>query len=287
MNSKAYRKPFIVVIVGPTASGKSDLAVKLAQKLNGEIVSADSRQVYKGLNLGSGKITKKEMRSITHHLIDIADPKKTFSAAEFKKLGEKAIAKIIKKGKLPIVCGGTGFYIQALVDGLLLPEVPPNLKLRKSLEKKSIQSLFSLLQKIDLRRAKEIDKNNPRRLIRAIEIAKALGKNPKLKSKTKYSALFIGIRFPMKELRKRIQKRLLKRIKDGMIEEVKDLPKKGLSWGRLEDLGLEYRYVAKYLQSKINKKQMIEELNKAIFKFAKRQMTWFKRDKRICWINPK
>ena len=166
-------KPKILVILGPTATGKSGMAVRLAKKFNGEIISADSRQVYKGLDIGSGKITEKEMLGVAHHLLDIANPKRKFSVTDFKEKAEKTIEDILKRSRLPIICGGTGFYIQALVDNLILPEVAPNLSLRKKLEKKTPAELFEILKKLDPKRADSIERQNPRRLIRAIEIAVA------------------------------------------------------------------------------------------------------------------
>jgi tRNA dimethylallyltransferase len=277
--------PKIIVILGPTASGKSDLAVKIAKDIGGEVISADSRQVYKGLNIGTGKITKKEMRGVPHHLLDVADPKKAFNVTDYVNLAEKAIESISRKGKIPIICGGTGFYIQALVDGLILPEVPPNEKLRTKLAKKSCEQLFVILKKLDPIRAKEIDKNNPRRLIRAIEIATALGTVPKLKKSDKYQTIFIGIRMPTEMLKEKIHKRLLARLDIGMITEVRRLHIKGLSWKKMEEFGLEYRYIARFLQKKITKEEMINQLESEICHYAKRQMTWFKRDKRVKWID--
>ncbi len=276
-------KPKILVILGPTASGKSALAVEMARKLGGEVISADSRQVYKGLNIGTGKITKREMKGVPHHLLDIVDPKKQFSVMEFKTLAEKAIEDILSRGKLPIICGGTGFYIQAIVDGTVLPEVAPNIRLRSVLEKKTAVELFTILKKLDSKRAKEIDRNNPRRLVRAIEIARALGKNPIIKSEPKYKPIQIGIKLSDKELKKRIEKRLISRMKQGMIEEAEKLHKNGLSWKRMQALGLEYRYLAKFCQDKISHPELISELKTEIWHYAKRQMTWFKRDKRIKW----
>lgn len=284
MRRNIIQKP-ILVILGPTASGKSSLAVKIAKKFNGEVISADSRQVYKGMNLGTGKITKKEMEGIPHYLLDVASPKRKFTVVQYRKLALKALEKIFKKGKLPIICGGTGFYIQALIDGITIPPVPPDWKLRKKLEKKSVEELYELLKKLDKKRTKTIEKKNKRRLIRAIEIAKKLGKVPPLKKEPlPYPVLMLGIKKEKKELKKLIRKRLLKRIRQGMIAEVKKLKKSGISWKRLEGFGLEYRWVARYLQNKISKKEMIEKLQKEIENYAKRQMVWFKKDKRIIWI---
>ena len=287
-------KPKIIVILGQTATGKSDLAVKIAKKIGGEIISADSRQVYKGLDLGTGKITKKEMQGVLHHLLDVANPKKRFSVAQYKKLADKKIKEIIKRGKVPIICGGTGFYIDAVVKNITFPEVPPNEKLRKVLNKKTAQELFEMLKKLDKTRANNIDKNNKVRLIRAIEIAQKLDKVPKLQGATNsamaefvapYEFIKIGLFLPTDILKKKIEKRLLARIKIGMIKEIEKLHRQGLSWKRMEELGLEYRYTALYLQKKITKQEMIEKLNFEIYKYAKRQMTYFKRDKEIKWID--
>ncbi len=287
-------KPKLLILLGPTAVGKSDLAVKLAKQLNGEIISADSRQVYKGLDLGTGKITKKEMRGIPHHLIDVANPKKQFTVTEFVTLGEKAIQEILSRKKLPIICGGTGFYVSALVGGVIFPDVPPNKKLRLALSKKTSIELFKMLQKIDPKRARSIDPKNSRRIIRAIEIAKVLGSVPKTKSKQKYDAHYIGLMLPRAELKKRISIRLFARLpagrqeyREGMIREAKNLHAKGLSWKRMDELGLEYRYLAKFLQKEISRAEMISRLLTEIWHYARRQMTWFKRDKKIKWFNPK
>lgn len=268
----------IIVILGPTASGKSDLAVKVAKKFNGEIISADSRQVYKGMNLGTGKITKKEMKGIPHYLLDVFSPKRKFTVFHFLKFAKKYIKRIFKKRKTPIICGGTGFYIWALLENVKFPRVAPNWKLRKKLEKKSTAELFKILKKLDPKRAKTIERKNKRRLIRAIEIAKKLGKVPALEKRPlPYQFLILGIKRSWKELKKRIRKRLLKRLKMGMISEVKKLRESGISWKRLEEFGLEYYWVAKYLKKEVSKKEMIENLKRDIFHFAKRQMRWFKK----------
>ena len=278
-------KPKIIVILGPTASGKSDLAVKIAKKFNGEVISADSRQAYKGLNIGSGKITKKEMQNIPHYLLDVASPKITFTVSQYQKLAGKTVKEILKNEKVPIVCGGTGFYIDALIYNYKLPEVPPNQKLRKKLEKESADILFKQLKKLDPARAKNIDQFNKRRLIRALEIVLTAKKPvPSLSPENQYDVLFIGIKKPQEELKKLIAKRLEKRLKQGMIKEVENLHKSGVSWKKLEDFGLEYRWLARYLQNKINYDEMVQFLQKDIEYYAKRQMTWFKRNKNINWV---
>ncbi len=285
-------KPKVLVILGATSTGKSDLAVILAKKLNGEVISADSRQVYKGLNLGTGKITKKEMHGIPHHLLDVANPKSKFSVTDFKDEAEKKIKEILNRNKLPIIAGGTGFYIDAVVNNTIFPEVPPDGKLRKKLADKSSGQLFAILKKLDKKRAKEIlDKgelNNKVRLIRAIEIVKVLGKVPKIKNKkSEYEFIKIGLILDDAKLKEKIKARLLKRIRLGMLKEAETLHKKGLTWKRMMELGLEYRYMAMYLQNKINKGEMIERLTNEINHYAKRQKTWFKRDKEINWFDPK
>ncbi len=298
----------LIVILGPTASGKSELAVKMALRLSSgqakkkfgisgaEIVSADSRQVYKGMDIGTGKITKKEMKGICHYLLDVASPKRRFSVVQYRKLAVGAINKILKKGKIPILCGGTGFYIQAVVDGIIIPQIPPDWKLRKNLEKKSAEELYKMLKKLDSKRAKTIERKNKRRLIRALEIIIKTKKPVPIlkKSPLPYPVLMIEIKKERKKLNSLIRRRLLKRLKKGMIAEVKKLKKSGISWKRLEELGLEYRYIAQYLQKKLNYQEMIEKLEKEIEHFAKRQMTWFsahggsasggKRDQRIHWV---
>lgn len=287
--SNVMKYPKVIVICGQTATGKSDFAVDLAKKINppagGEIISADSRQVYKGLNIGSGKITKKEMEGIPHHLLDIANPKTVFSVSQFIKKGEQAIKDILKRNRVPIICGGTGFYIDALVSGKTFPEVKPNIALRKKLNKENLESLQKILKDLDSERFKKIDIHNKVRLIRAIEIAKTLGKVPRIKKQKKYNVEYIGISFPDEILKQRIHDRLYKRMKIGMVTEVKKLHETGLSWKRLESFGLEYKYIALYLQKKLSKKEMLLELEHAIWHYAKRQKTWFKKNKNIQWIN--
>lgn len=278
----------LIVILGPNASGKSRLAVALAKKFNGEVLSVDSRQVYKGMDIGTGKITKEEMQGIPHYLLDIASPKKRFTVTQYQKKAEQAIEKIQKKNKLPILCGGTGFYIQAVVDGIIVPAVKPDWKFRSLLEKKPTEQLFRMLQYLDLKRAANIDKNNKRRLVRAIEIVVKTKKNvPLLRKKKKFSVLMLGVRKDKEQLRTRIKKRLEKRLEQGMVEEVKRLRKSGLSWKRLEDFGLEYKFIAYYLQEKMDYNEMKKRLQKAIENYAKRQTTWFKRDKKIIWLKNK
>ena len=275
----------VLVIVGPTATGKSDLAVYLAKKLHGEIISADSRQVYKGLNIGSGKITKKEMEGVPHYLLDVANPKKQFSADLYKTLAGKTLENIIQRKRLSIVVGGSGFYIDALAGRVRFPNVPPNAKLRKKLLAKNAEELFKTLKKKDPRRAKTIDKYNKVRLVRALEIVKVLGKVPALGHRmskwSPYSFVYIGLNPDNSE--KRIYIRLLKRLPE-IIRECKKLHERGLTYKRMHELGLEYRFTAMYLKGEINKKELVEKLNIAIRQYAKRQMTYWKRNSNIEWF---
>ncbi len=279
------KKQKIIVVCGPTATGKSDYAVDLAKKVGGEIISADSRQVYRGLDIGSGKITKREMKGIPHHLLDVADPKRVFSVSQYQALATKAITDIAKHGKVPIVCGGTGFYIDAIVSGTVFPAVKPNRALREKLQKEPIEVLAKKLQKLDPKRFALIDAKNKVRLIRAIEIATELGSVPELKKNSQYDIVWHYLDFPDEVLKKRIHDRLLKRIKAGMVKEVEQLHKNGVSWKRLEALGLEYRYLALFLQKKpfgsaqdkLSKEAILNELERAIWQYAKRQRTWFKK----------
>ncbi len=273
----------ILVILGPTATGKSELAARLARKYNGEVISADSRQVYKGLDIGTGKITKKEMRGVPHYMLDVVSPKKVFTVAEWQKQTKKIITDIISRGKLPIICGGTGFYIQSIVEGLVLPEVPPNKPLRKKLENKSLEELQKLLAKLAPRRFASIDIKNPVRLIRAIEITEKIGSVPTLRraqGKNSYEFLQIGLKLSEKDLKIKIHDRVLSRMKRGMIKETKNLHKNGLSWKRMRELGLEYKYLAYYLEKKTTKQELCENIEKGNLDYAKRQMVWFKRPAR-------
>jgi len=278
-------KPKVLVILGPTSSGKSALAVELARKFGGEVISADSRQVYRGLDIGTGKITKREMNGVPHHLLDEASPHRIFTADDFVNRARTAVRDVLKRGKLPIVAGGTGFYIDALVGRIVLPNVPPNKKLRVRLEKKSAAQLYALLKKKDPRRAKAIEPHHKRRLIRALEIAAAFGSVPMMEIVSpSFDVLWVGITLQSKVLEQKIRARLLARMKRGMVAEAKRLHAGGLSYKRMEELGLEYRSLARLLQGAIARKQMVEELDRATRKYAMRQMRYWKRNKDIRWF---
>ena len=276
----------IIVILGPTASGKSKLAIKIAKKFNGEIISADSRQVYKGLDIGTEKITKKEMNGIRHYLIDVAKPKKIYTVVQYQRAAKKILKQIFQKGKIPIICGGSGLYIDALIYDYKLPAVAPQKSLRGRLEKKSTEELFKMLQGLDPERAVDIDPRNPRRLIRALEIVLKTGRPvPKIEKQSPYQTLKIGLKKSVSQLRRSIRQRLKKTLKKGLVEETKKLHREGLSWKRLNALGLEYRLAADYLRGLISCEEMTEQMERKIRRYAKRQMTWFKKDKDIIWIS--
>jgi tRNA dimethylallyltransferase len=288
------KKTKIVVILGTTASGKTSLAVALARKFNGEIIAADSRQVYRGLDVGSGKDLN-EYGEIKYHLIDITDPKERYSVAAYKKAAYAEIANIASQGKLPIIAGGSGQYLEAVVENYQLSDIKPNDELRESLEKLSTEELFSKLSRENLAFALKLnnsDKNNKRRLIRYLEIfskKESAVRQPAAGKKNNFDFLLIGLTWPNKILAERIHRRLNERLeKENMIQEVSDLNgKTGLSWERLEELGLEYKFIALYLQEKIDYEQMTELLERAINQFAKKQATWFRRWEKkrgIFWI---
>ena len=280
-------KKQLTAIVGPTAVGKSELAVEIALDHNGEIVSADSRQVYRGLDIGTGKITDEEKRGVRHHCLDIADPSYQLTVAEYKQCADNAITDIQSRDKLPILVGGTGFYVQAVVDDIDFPEVPPDHELREQLGQKSTEELYKELQEKDPDRAATIEPDNKRRLVRALEIVHYRGKVPQLESSTSpYDLLMIGLYVSREELRERISARLTKRIDEGMIEEAARLHDNGLSYERMIELGLEYRYLAYYLRGELSKKDMKAQLETAIYQFATKQLSWFRHDERIEWFNP-
>lgn len=280
----------IIVIVGPTASGKSDLAVALARELNGEIISADSRQVYQGMDIGTGKITKKEQAGIRHHLLDIAHPKTEYNIAHFLQDTEKAIQDIESRGKRVIICGGSTFWIEALLFGMELPRVAPDKAFREKWGFKSKDELLAYLKRLDPERAKTVDTNNRMRILRAIEIAKSIGKVPKLATPTfdTNRFLIIGLNPPVEELNAKIRSRLKTRMKAGMLEEVKKLNRAGVSYDRLESFGLEYRALTRHLKGELTLAEVNETLPYDIIHYAKRQRSSLRRlEKRglqIHWV---
>jgi len=309
----SQKLPKLIVILGPTASGKTELAIKLAKKLapyrarsgagfNGvEIVSADSRQVYKEMDIGTAKPLEKERKKISHHLIDVVNPNEDFNVAIYKKMAVEAIKDIQKRKKIPFLVGGTGLYIQSVVDNIDFPKVPPQKKLRGELEKKTEKELFKIYKKLDPKGAKLIDRKNKRRLIRAIEVCRVTKESfwkKRRKGNPLFDVLQIGLlptlrpshpTLPPKngnfspEYIEKIKKRVDKMFKQGLEKEVKNLVKKyGWNLPVMQTIG--YQEWKKYFEGKVSKKVVKEKIKLHTIQFAKRQMTWFKRNKRIHWV---
>jgi tRNA dimethylallyltransferase len=294
-NSKNSQKSLVLVILGPTASGKTSLGVRLASKYKGEIVSADSRQVYQGMDIGTGKdLVEYELngKKIPHHLIDVVSPNTEFNLAKYTKLANQALADICARKKLPIIVGGTGLYLQALVDNYELSEVKPNEAKRQELETLNREELYLRLEKLKPDFAHKLnnsDKLNSRRLVRYLEIFEQGGKLSG-KQESKYEFLLIGLDWPDEILRERIVKRINDRLgNEEMVAEVECLHEEGVSWQRLISFGLEYKFISYYLLEKLSYEEMITKLGDASYRFAKRQKTWFKRwekqGRKINWVN--
>lgn len=306
--------PKILVLLGPTASGKSDLAINLAKKFNGEIVNADSRSIYRGMLIGTAspfaqsakKVSsfKFQASRIKHHLFHFVDPWKTYSVGQYKQDAIKVVNGIIARGKVPILVGGTGLYIWAMVDNLQIPEVPPNLELRKKLElkikKQGLNFLWKQLIRLDPEAAKFVQKDNPRRVIRALEVILTTGKkfsDLRQKGKPLYNALQVGLKIPRQELYKKIDERVDQQIKDGLVEETKRLLKKicysnvlkniGITniWDLSSTTSLGYRQIGMYLRGEALLEEVARILKRDTRRYARRQVTWFKRDKRIKWLS--
>ncbi len=285
------KKNPLIVILGPTATGKTKLAVKLASEIDGEIISADSRQVYKGMDIGTGKDYEDYTignTTIPYHLVDIVEPGYEYNVHEFQEDFLKTYHDIISRSKIPILCGGTGMYIEAVLKGYKLIHVPENPELRELLAHKSKEELVQILSTTrDLHNT--TDTENLQRLIRAIEIDKFYKENPGMNQAfPKFSSLIFGVYYDRHIIRERITRRLKERLNEGMIEEVEALLKKGLKPGQLKFYGLEYKFLTLYIEGKITYDEMFTQLNTAIHQFAKRQMTWFRRMERkgveIVWL---
>jgi tRNA dimethylallyltransferase len=276
--------PKIVFIIGPTASGKTSFSIEYAKKnRNCEIISCDSRQIYKDFDLLTGKVTEEEMSGIPHHLLNIINPGEKFTVENYTKFALEKIKEIQKRGNTPVFVGGTGFYVDNILFNYNLPSVPPNKELRQKIESLPLNEVYEMLREIDPEYAEReaINKNNKHRMQRAYEIAYTLGKIPPLnKTKRFKNVEIIYIEIPKEKLHENIYKRLIQRLDDGMIEELVFVKEKyNLSFEYLESLGLEFKYISYFLQDKITKEEMIQELFEAIKKYAKRQIVWFRRYK--------
>ena len=275
----------LVVIVGQTASGKTALSIELAKALDGEVISADSRQVYKELNLISGKVTKEEMQSVPHHLLDVLSLKDgAYSAYDFARGARLAILDIIKRDRLPIIAGGTGFYIDAALGKVELGQKGKDFKLRDKLEKESSEELFRKLQKLDPKRADKIDKNNKRRLIRAIELASGSKEGEALPELPELDVVWIGLRWGKETLRERIKQRLKERFECGMCSEIKSAMESKVGESFIESLGLEAKYCLYFLKGELVEQDFLQTLENKIWQYAKRQATYWRRNKDIKWF---
>ena len=288
-------KPKVVVICGPTASGKTALSIQLAQKINGEIISSDSMQIYKDMNIGTAKPTIEEMQGIKHYLIDFVEPNQRYSVAEFKKDAENAIEEILAKGKTPIVVGGPGLYVDSLIYGIEYQDIKIDEEYRKELEKRAqkegLEALYAEAKKIDPEAVKKISSNDQKRILRILEIYKATGKNKteqeqeSRKKGVKYDYKVFAIDMNREVLYDRINKRVDIMIENGLIEEVEKLLKKYKEFPTAMQ-GLGYKEVVEYLQADITKEEMIEKIKRETRRYAKRQMTWFRKNKQTIWIKP-
>ena len=272
----------LIAIMGTNASGKSGLGVELARRYGGEVVSADSRQVFRGLDLGSGKITPQEMQGVPHHLIDVCDAGDFFSMADFQRLAYAAIDGILQRGNIPFLVGGTGLYVDAVIDGYELSDRAPDLQLREHLETFDTPTLYQMLK--DRRPDTDIDPKNRNRVMRAIERIETGDDQPARRS-PRYQVLKLGVTWGRETLKQRIDQRLERRLQQGMVQEVRDLLDRGVSVDFLMKLGLEYRYLTRYLTGDMDYDTMVEELSLAIKRFAKRQMTWFRREENLHWLD--
>ncbi|MGN0775781.1 MAG: tRNA (adenosine(37)-N6)-dimethylallyltransferase MiaA [Candidatus Ventricola sp.] len=277
------RLPKVVAVVGTNASGKSALGIELARKYDAEIISADSRQVFRGLDLGSGKVTPEEMQGVPHHLIDVREPNEFFSMADFQRLSYQAIDGILGQGRLPMIVGGTGLYVDSVLDGYLLSDKEPDLAYRAELEKLTTPQLYDML--LSLKPDVQVEKNNRNRVMRIIERIHD-GDDAVPGKQARYESLRLGVSWPREVVNKRIDERLERRLEQGMIEEVQRLMDEGATTEFLLGLGLEYKFITQYLIGEIPDRQvMLDRLAIAIKQFAKRQMTWFRRNPDIVWLD--
>ena len=285
-------KPEVIVICGPTASGKTGLSIELAKKINGEIISGDSMQIYKEMDIGTAKVTREEMQGIKHYLIDIIEPNQRYSVAEFKKDAEKAIEEIINKGKTPIVVGGTGLYIDSLIYGIEYQNIKLDEEYRKKLEKEAeegLDNLYEKAKKIDPEAMKKISPNDKKRIIRVLEIYKATGKTKtqqeeESRKELKYDYKVFAINMEREKLYERINKRVDLMLQQGLIEEVEKITEKYKEFPTAMQ-GLGYKEVVEYLENKTTKEEMIEKIKMETRRYAKRQITWFKKNKQTIWLD--
>lgn len=277
------KKPKVIAVVGATASGKTAFAIELAKKMNGEIVSADSRLVYRGFDIGTAKPSLEEQKEVPHHMIDIVEPENDYSAGVYAVEAGRVVNSILEKGCVPIVVGGTGLYFRVLLEGYDMPDVKPDYELRKELQMLSNAELYSMLKSISSTRAGEIELNDKRKLIRAIELERNLEKPlSEHKKEPEYDVEWIGLNFPRKELYERIERRVDLMIDNGLIDETKRLLEKH---GRIKNLvgTIGYREITAYLDGVMSFDEAVNKLKQNTRNYAKRQLTWFRKNPLIKW----
>lgn len=287
------QKEKVIVICGATASGKTALSIELAKKINGEIISCDSMQIYKDMDIGTAKPTKEEMEGIKHYLIDFVSPDKRYSVADYKKDAKKAIKEILEKGKTPIVVGGTGLYVDSLIYEIEYPNIEFNEEYRKKLEKeveeKGLEELYKRAKEIDPKAIEKISPNDQKRILRILEIYNATGKNKteqekeSRKNEVEYDYKVYALDWDREKLYERINKRVDIMLEQGLIEEVKTVYNKYEKFPTAMQ-GLGYKEVVEYLEGKITKEEMIEKIKQETRRYAKRQLTWFRKNKQTIWL---
>ncbi len=291
--------PRVLCIVGPTSSGKTDLGIELAKKFHGEVINADARQVYKWFSLGTGKPQDGKwvvrggkrvfmVQDIPHHLMDVLMPKKIFTVAEWRKRAMKTVHEIIARGHLPIVVGGTGLYVQALVDNYHIPSVPPQAAYREAMESKTLDELLALLHQVDPGASKVVDMQNRRRVVRALEVVTYTGKSfasQRSKEEPEAEFLMIAVNRPREELYARINQQVDHMVENGWAKEIRSLHERGIDWDAPAMTAIGYREIAAFVRGECTLEEAVEKTKMATRHYAKRQMTWFKRDTRIHWID--
>ncbi len=291
---KPGKKPKVIVIAGPTASGKTALSIELAKKIEGEIISSDSMQIYQDMNIGTAKVTKEEMQGIKHYLIDFVSPDKRYSVSDFKTDSQNAISDILKKGKIPIVAGGTGLYVDSLIYGIEYPVMELDETYREELMKQAktpegLQNLYEQAKKIDEQAISKISPNDKKRIIRILEIYRATGKNKtdqekiSRKNGVKYDFIVFAIDMERQKLYERINLRVDKMVEKGLVEEVKQLKEKYQHFPTAMQ-GLGYKEVVEYLEQKCTYEEMVEKIKQETRRYAKRQLTWFRKNKQTIWL---
>ena len=280
-------KPKIIAVVGPTAAGKTSLAIEIAKHVDGEVISADSRQIYRGMDIGTSKVTVEEMDGVPHHLLDVANPMEVYTATDFTHDAKRAISDIVSRDKIPIIAGGTFFYLDLLRGKMQVAPVEPDAELRSKLEKYSNEELLELLQTKDARRANSVDPHNRRRLIRSLEIIETLGSVPPAEPvESDYEWLIFGVSREKEDLRERFRTRATKWLTGGFKDEVLRLLDEGVTRARFQEIGFEYTLMLQLIGEELTETEFIDRFEEKNWQYAKRQLTWLKKDDQVIWVNP-